>query len=277
MNEISLHQNSSLIDPLVTIGFTQKEAQVYLSLLSLELASVAEIAEATDFSRSTVQYVLDELMQKGLVSASDDTSVRHYVACAPDVLLTIAKSLWHKYERVTKELTQIVPELKALNAGAKKKPTVQMFYGKAGLVELYEDLFNTDEKVLRVASSLEHSAKVINADYLEDYHQRRFAQHIVMKGIHPRTEFTKGLRDKLENSIDDQVFIPSEHFRSPVDIAIYADRFAYTSLSSGGVGIFVQSADMADIMKKVFDLAFDGARTIPGHEYIPPRGKIGSV
>ena len=59
--------NAGLAQTLQQIGLEEKEAEVYLALLSLESSTAYQIAQHCEVKKPTVYVILEELRQKGLV------------------------------------------------------------------------------------------------------------------------------------------------------------------------------------------------------------------
>lgn len=259
---MSKNNNNLLIKNLVDFGLSEKEASVYISLLELELAGVNDIAKKAGINRSSAYVVLESLKAKGLVGISDDKKVRQYVAATPDALHRVASDLARKQEEVRKNIDSILPELKALHKETKHKPTVIVLEGKEGLIEAFEDTLKSKEKLMRVASSVENLLGIVPPEYFQSYVKRRIQKKIKMRGIHPDNEFSRKIM-KLGIDVHDESFlIPSEHFTFPSDIAIYDNMIALMSPSDGGISIGIKSKEAADVMKKVFDLAWNEAKRL---------------
>ena len=56
--------DSPIYKTLISVGFSEKEAAVYLALLELEVAGVTEIAKKSNIKRSSTYVVLESLKQK---------------------------------------------------------------------------------------------------------------------------------------------------------------------------------------------------------------------
>lgn len=72
--------DNNYLDKLETLGFSQKEAAVYLALLRMKKGTALSIAEAAGIKRPTVYSVLDELKKKKLVAETRYREVRDYRA-----------------------------------------------------------------------------------------------------------------------------------------------------------------------------------------------------
>lgn len=258
---MSKDKNNLLIKNLVEFGLSEKEASIYISLLELELASVNEIAKKTGINRSSAYVVLESLKTKGLVGTSDDKKVRQYVAANPETLRRVAIDTARKHHEISKSIESIVPELKILQKDNKYKPKVSIFEGKEGVIAAFEDSLTSKEKIMRVYSSPGNLGHII-PDYLRQYIIKRFNLGIRMYGIHPNDEIHKMLVKNSPKNFDKSVLIPKEKYNFPADLAIYDNKIGYMSPEDGGIAVIIESEKISDVMKGVFDLAFEKARSI---------------
>lgn len=250
-----------LSQTLTEFGLNNKEAAVYTALLELEVAPVQEIAKTTGINRSTAYVVIESLIKKGLVSISDDKSVRQYVATSPDILLYTAENMATRQQNVLNKIEKILPELKALHKDTKKKPLVKVFEGREGLISAFEDTINCKEKLVRVTSSPGNLVDIIG-DYLPQYIQKRYQRGVKMLGIHPDNEYNRSLNKYLSRKFDTPMMIPASRYKVPADMAIYDNKIGYMSPEHGGIAISIESKEIADVMKNIFDLAFKEARRL---------------
>lgn len=75
------------IQELQKLGFSEKEAQVYLMLLRIGPAPASTLARRVEMKRVTVYSVLQTLQEKGLVSFEETRSGRRYIPHDPECLL----------------------------------------------------------------------------------------------------------------------------------------------------------------------------------------------
>ncbi len=118
-----------ILQVLEQSGLNEKQANVYLAVLELGTASVQVIARKAELKRPTTYLILDELQQKGFVSVVPQKKIL-YTAESPERLIT---ELGRKQEL----LKRFLPDLLALHNSKKEKPKVQLFQGKEGVAEAY--------------------------------------------------------------------------------------------------------------------------------------------
>src|ERR1700692_203110 len=96
---------------LQEIGLNEKEAAVYLALLSVDSSSVLDLAKKTKIKRPTVYVVLETLSKKGLVSETTVGNKTHYQAEPPERLETFVERQKVVLEEHSKRLIDIIPQI----------------------------------------------------------------------------------------------------------------------------------------------------------------------
>jgi len=121
-------------------GLTGNEAKVYLELLKRGEVNGSELAKKAGLDRSLTYTVLNNLIDKGLVSYVMKEKLRVYRATDPQNLLT-------NLEQREKDVKKLIPELKTIEKLAAIPQAVTVYEGKEGLKVLFEDIFKTKELV----------------------------------------------------------------------------------------------------------------------------------
>ena len=252
-----------LLKQLMEFGLSEKEAKTYLVLLELEIAGVHEIAKAAGLNRSSTYVTLESLKKQGLVSVSDDKKVRRYLAVPPETMLRAAEDKANAQEKLRQKIEAIVPEMKALFKGTKKKPIIKVYEGEKGITNGYIDTLNTQEKLIRVFSSPgDKGGKIL--EQIPEYVRTRAKLGIRMLGIHPDILINKELikNQDIKNEYDEYALVPHAKYKCPIDLAIYDDKIGYLSDVDGGLAIIIESKEMSNVMKDIFDLAFEEAKRL---------------
>lgn len=175
---------------LQQIGLTEKEAQVYLALLSLESATAYRIAEHCEVKKPTVYVTLEDLRKKGLVLKVPHVKKSLYSA------RNIGEYLQEQEARLD-SVRSIVPKLQAL--GIQNKPGVFFFTGLQGIAQaidhkfdsmrgntfhsFYGDMDGVQENVIKLldawdqkAVSSDISFNIVMAKLNNDQHQKNLVE-----------------------------------------------------------------------------------------------------
>ncbi len=260
---MAISLNNVAIKNLMDFGLSEKEARVYLALIELEVATVTEIAETTNVNRSSTYVVLESLKRKGLVSAVQDQNVQQFVAVSPEMLLQETEDMVTKAEEIRSKIKNILPELKALHKDTKQKPKIRVFEGRAGLIKAFEDCLNSKEKFMREFSASKNMLTLI-PEAFSKHMQKRIELGIKVNGIHPDDETEKKVSEMWPkiDTLGKSLFIPQKKYRFPADFYIYDNKIAYLSSDKKGFAIIIESQEIIDVMKNVFDLAHEEAKRI---------------
>jgi len=162
---INIPQN--LRTSLLSMNFSEKEADVYLGLLELGKGTVSVIARKAGLNRTTGYHILDSLSAKGLVSVSGSEPLQEYVAESPERITELLQKKFDEYQNYLKQAKETVPQLKSFH-NISDRPKVRFYEGKQGLIDVYEDTLTSHEP-LRAYANFEDMHKAL-PDYFPSYY-----------------------------------------------------------------------------------------------------------
>lgn len=254
-----------LIKNLIDFGLSEKESKVYIALLELEVATANEIAKKTAINRSSTYVVLESLKRQGFVNMSEDKMIKQYIAAQPDKLLCLAKNRAKKQEGIKVMIESIMPDLKALHKGTKHKPKVMVYEGADSVKALYYGELLKHDDDWRTYEDPSEIDKYL-PDYFEKDRLERKKSGVNLYGINPNTEENRELikKNKSISLKDENLLIPAKKFNfpnQPIDFAVYGDEVTFSSLQ-GSFAIVIKQQEIADTLKNIFDLAWEGAKTL---------------
>lgn len=149
-----------MLEELQKAGLSEKESQIYLELAKLGEASANELAKQTSSNRTVTYNVLQQLVEKGLVSYVKKDKKRIYKISNPKSLLTPIK----EKEKIISEL---ISEINKIKTKPKSLINVEVYEGLEGMKVVFDEI--------RKARDL----RVINATGLIFEYLKFSAKHIV--------------------------------------------------------------------------------------------------
>lgn len=240
---------------LQDIGLNDKEATVYLSLLSVEHASVLDLAKKTKIKRPTVYVVLESLSKKGLVSETTIGKKTHYQAEPPERLETFVEKRKIALEESQRTLKDVIPQIKSVQRESGEKPIVKYFEGKEGIISSAEETFRNenggDEPVYLV-----YSKDLLNELFPESERQK-FRQIRLDKKVKSKVIYTYEKGEIPSDEMGERIKIDGSKYPISCDIGIYKDKVRISVLGKGVSSIFIRSKDVADTLRSIFNIAFD--------------------
>src|SRR6185436_9046648 len=135
-----------------------------------------ELGTRTPFPRTLLYYVLNQLMQRGLVSAKKESSRTVYTAEDPDHLYDLLTDKEQKFERETGAVRELIPLLKHQYRLAGKRPSVRTFDGAGEYLKALEDIIISKPKEILAYEMLAEKKQALEIFDTQD--RRRISKKI---------------------------------------------------------------------------------------------------
>ena len=252
------NENLSFKKSLEYIGFSEKEVLIYLSLLELGRGTVTQISRKAGINRPTGYHILASLEAKELVKISGKEPKQEYVAESPD---QIEKILFKKIENdqaYIKEARKIIPELKSIH-NVIDRPKVLFYEGREGLEKVYEDTLTSHEPI-RAYASVDNMHLGLPG-YFPEYYKKRAGKGIAIRAIIPNTDIGLERKNLDSKEMRETALVPKDAFDFSPEINIYDNKVMIASWKEK-LGIIIESSEIADAMKKIYELAWAEAKRL---------------
>lgn len=234
------------IEQLISLGLNEKEAKVYLTLLSMSRATAYYIALKSGLKKPTTYVILEDLVKKGFVLKVPQEKKSLYIAKSPQECISLI-------QQKINEAKDILPELMAIQKKDAGKTRVSYYEGIEGIKEVYNDTLKYGKEF--VAFGSEDVVKNLGYDWMSQFIKNRVKKNIFVRSILPTTEyFTEELLKKDQAELRSMKFVPQEEFPFSIEIDVYGD--SKVSLISGKemMGTIIESTEVHDTMKLIFEL-----------------------
>ncbi len=237
---------------LQEFGLTEKEAKVYLAVLELGQDAVLGIAKKSELKRPTVYLILESLIKRGLVRKIPKGTTTFYVTEDPDILLQVL-------EKRQKSIKDVIPFLKAIYNRRDTKPQIRFYEGREGIQKAYGE-FRLAKKNILFYGSIK--------DILESFPDEMLTYEIIKKmGISVKEIMSSDPVDiKYAKEImgyknpKHEVRILKKGTIFAIDTAIIDDnKIAIVSLKGNAFSVMIQSKDIAQSFKTLYELAWASA------------------
>ncbi len=167
-------------EALRKFGLTDRETRVYLILLELDEALASKISEKTGIPRTLVYDILENLLNKGIVSYVIRSNKKYFSAVNPKNLIEVLRNQEHEKEQLIK---QALPELLILkDKKPKEKVKVEVYEGREGIKTLFNDVLRIGKEFLCFGST-GISTDIIPYE-LTRFHKERIKRKINWKVIY---------------------------------------------------------------------------------------------
>ena len=240
------------LNALQSLGLSEKESLVYISLLELGKANVTEIARLSRLKRPTIYVLLEELRKKELVLKVPYVKKAIFIAKDPDTFFQ---------ESLTKarEAYETLSQLKAIHRKDNKISTMY-FEGEEGVKEAlyyrFEELDNT-EIVGFFAKASNYNSKFI--DLSHKWRKDVFNKRITVRGIAPEHASLKTFRN-TDDTLG-QIFKTISTDRYSSDVSIDAtDLFVRIVLFDVRQAVIIENPAIVKTVKQIFELSWENLK-----------------
>ena len=243
---------------LQSFGFSEKESDVYIALLELGKGTVSKISLNAGINRTTGYDILNSLVSKEVVSISGKEPKQEYAAESPDSITAYLKRVADQTAIHIKKSEELIPEFDLLYA-KKNRPKIRFYEGTDGLKNVYEDTLTSSEEIRAYATVDDMHNTLPN--YFPEYYKRRAKEDISIRAIVPETATGKERQSHDAEEKREIAFVPADKYYFSPEINIYDNKVMIASWREK-LGIIIESEEIADAMKKIYELAWAEAKRL---------------
>lgn len=170
----------SYIKNLQDIGLEKHEAEVYLACLKLGFAKVSELSREVDIPRTSIYVYIKNLIEKGYIKKTKKSGIEYFIPIDPKDVLNDTKEKIESFAKV-------VPQLEKFMDFVGKKPKVEYFDTKQGLLNLYEKMTEINYRqppyLIESAEAVKNGFEKMDWDFIYKLEKKFLDKKIVTQGI----------------------------------------------------------------------------------------------
>ena len=247
--------NNTLKTILREYGLSDKEAAIYLAVLTDSGITIKALAEKTRINRTTLYPIAEGLLRRGVLAQFKGRRGVQFVAAEPSALL-------QKIEYLKKSFTEALPEFAALERRSPRTPRVRYYQGREGYLSVLADTLAAGVSEIRYLGSAQKLNDVVSEKYIEQvYIPTRVAKGISFRQLVLDDAFSRKLVSKDAHELRMTKFLPSTS-RFSANIIIYGDKVAYCTSEKELTCVLIESAEIAEIEHNSFQLLWDSHNVV---------------
>lgn len=248
---------------LTKLGFDRKEIAIYLTLLEYGPRPASFIAQKTKINRSSIYYLVDDLVARQIILQSERSGIICFAACEPADLIVYLQNQQQRLKSLETEVSERLPELEAMqNHLRPAKPKFSYFNGQKEVRGLLERTLNNKRQKLWAVLSMADIYAQFGEEYFENYVQRRIEKDILLKvvrsdqkDLHPERWQTSDAEMRAVRPLPERL--------EPPDMSFYLwdERYcAFLSSREENYGLLIESPEFFQTQKMLFDSLWRGAK-----------------
>lgn len=239
---------------LEKLGLSKKEIKVFLVSLQCGPQTASTVSKKTGMPRSTVNFIFETLIKKGIASKSIAKNTTYFSVVQPE---SIEYLLLEKQASAKKQLAdfrEILPLLNDLNNKASSVPKVRYFEGFDSMCRMVDETCQNDQQVLFVSGPKSMHPKL--SEYIENVYVPVSKKHanknrmIIIDSKNAR-DYAKSAKDAYEKML----FVQPEEMNSKLTMAIFDNKTLFASYHPDDMtGVIIENQFIADHMKGMFEM-----------------------
>ena len=230
-------------EALTILGFTAKQAAVYVALLELGESAAYPIARKAGLKTPTAYVILKELLERGVVHTVPRAKKKLFRPINP-------KQLFAKAESKFIEAKATLPTILSLVASPSQAPVTRSFSGRTQLLNAYFDTLAKPNKALRGWMSegawSEHGIDFFLNEYRPERIKKNISNQFIVANTPVMREYTKDDQTaRKETRID-----PNMNPQS--DLLFYDSNKVMIASFYEEMGVIVESEHVHDLLEQIF-------------------------
>ena len=239
------------------------EKGVFRVCLESGMIGATALAKKAGISRTAIYDILENLLKYGLIIESQKGGIKVFAVQKPEII----ELLIDEKQKEVLAAKLALPTLKTEYYADGKifKPRLQIFEGQEELRQMMKDMLLYRDITAYVLWPVEKVIKLLGSDFYREFHKKRAERNIQIKVIWPQPQAkAKAKYDFLKN--DDQlkreIRIAPKKIDFSLGYAIYANTVRFFSSQKENYGFLIESAEMAEMMKRQFEIIWEASKKI---------------
>ncbi len=248
-------ENSPLRALLKRIGLEEKEAEVYLALLTLKSARASDIASLAKQSRSHSYLMLRSLQKRGLVSEVEHGKVLRFIAEPPEHLVRYLEDRESELSTLKMLAEGALPQLKSLTQPLIDQPRVTLLRGVEGMKQVYRTALKNNFVAL-------FNSEAMYKTFGENMMTKLFGKHVQLHGrdLLVNNDGAKQYIGEMAQDEEYQIRLLPKGMSFATDTIVYGDTVAIFSYDSEQTIVRIENQNIADAFRSWFEVLWKAGK-----------------
>lgn len=247
------------LSALTAAGLSDKEALIYLDLQQNGESQTGKICGRTKIPSSHLYPLLNNLLEKGLVSYKLVNNIKVFHASSPDALKNLFEEKEKKIKTEKDKLFDFVSKLSKFQPSSERLNDFKYFQGVRGIKSLYTEIINSwksgDEYY--IASAPLESFRKLEGFFVEVVHKKRIKDRVKMKILmNKNSEKFASIRKKMPLTEVRYLDVNTK-----TEYGVLNDLFFMITYAEEPYGLLIKDKDFSGTYKIFFDLMWNNAKS----------------
>jgi sugar-specific transcriptional regulator TrmB len=238
---------------LEDIGLTKAQSLAYQALVEHGGSTAPAIAQITNESRSNAYKLLDRLCDLGLATKDESGTKVHYFPTSPTALEQFIQKQTAEVQLRERKLNAALPSMLDFFFTHSEQPAIRFFQGEEGIKKIFRDMLATGQNIylLRTPADIHFYDEA----FFAEFRKRRARLGIKTSALTPDVASAIHNIDVDKQNNFYRTWIDPESYTANVEWDIYGSKVALISYGEEAMGIIIESPQIAESFRQVFQLA----------------------
>ncbi len=243
---------------LTSAGLSEKEAIVYLDLQQNGESQTGKICERTRIPSSHIYPLLNNLLEKGLISYKLINNVKVFHASPPEALKNLFDEKEEKIKIEKNQLLDFISNLNKFQPSSQRLNDFKYFQGIRGIKSLYTEIINSwkQGEEYYIASAPLESFRKLEGFFVEVVHKKRIKDKVKLKIlINQNSEKYATLRKNMP--LTEVRYL---NINTKTEYGVLNEYFFMITYAEEPYGLLIKDANFASTYKVFFELLWNNAK-----------------
>ncbi len=245
---VDINRHKMDTSQLELLGFTEKEAEVYLVLNQIGSAPASTIARMTRIKRTSVYDILNSLLEKGLITSLQQGKYTYFA-------IDDVKKIALRQREQLSLAENVVDQLKAESERG-SNVAVTYYRGVEGYREIYDLILRKAPKEILAWVNLDNFHSALDMEYEEDWTLLRVKQKMHARLLIQDTDYAKQFKLHDPKSYRETRLVSSKNNPFEATAFIYEDNVTLFHAGKQITGININHPEIYQLQKSIFELAW---------------------
>lgn len=233
------------IQQLISLGFSEKEASVFLSLNQIGPSAASTLARITNLKRTSMYDILNSLLEKNLITSFRQGQYTYY---AVDDL----NKIYYQEKEKLDIAKNVIEQLKAIQKNP-QNIDINYYKGREGYVEMYRDILAKKPKELMGWINLDKFYAAIDPVFEEQWTQQRVKKNIAVRLLLQNTPLVEAFQKNDAALRRETRLIPTSNLFETTCF-LYENHVTFFDSSGSITGIRINHNGFYAMQKQIFEM-----------------------
>lgn len=243
-----------ILASLVGFGFSEREADIYATLLASGPVSVLQLSKITGHARATLQSALSSMLDARMVSQTVDKKNKLYVPASPEEVKHILKERAARFD-------DLIPSLRVLQGSdARHTPRMKYVEGLPAVKQLFLDALDCKSEFIYTIDGVSPRKDAYAQFWPTEFRRKRIRTGKKMKCIMP--DFPENVAFTKIDVVNPPEYhlLPHRSYAYDSEVWIVDSTVIVASILPGETyAITVESPEIAKVVKALWQISWNSA------------------